>query len=184
MNYQSNELSKALLIFSKPGIIKKDDMDGITYLKAYGANCYGNKISKSSTEAKLEWVNQNIDNILNYDNGVLLNKSKDKLLFLAFCIEYKRFYDFYTDENLMEFETYLPIQLDATCNGFQHMALLSNEDTLFKELNLVSNKNDKPNDFYNFLVHKLKDLFDKKILEGEFIDNKTNGSYERLSKFI
>ena len=184
MNYQANELSKALLIFSKPGIIKKDDMDGITYLKAYGANCYGNKISKSSTEAKLEWVNQNIDNILNYDNGVLLNKSKDKLLFLAFCIEYKRFYDFYTDENLMEFETYLPIQLDATCNGFQHMALLSNEDTLFKELNLVSNKSDKPNDFYNFLVHKLKDLFDKKILEGEFIDNKTNGSYERLSKFI
>ena len=45
------------------------------------------------------------------------------------------------------------------------MALLSNEDTLFKELNLVSNTTGKaktkeisnltPSDFYNFLLHKL-----------------------------
>lgn len=43
------------------------------------------------------------------------------------------------------------------------MALLSNQVTLFKELNLVgSNSNSKnkeisdnpPNDFYNFLLHK------------------------------
>jgi DNA-directed RNA polymerase len=84
----------------------------------------------------------------------------------------------------MVFETYLPIQLDATCNGFQHMALLSNEEMLFKELNLISNKGDKPNDFYNFLVHKLRDLFDKKVQEKELIDSKTSGSYERLNNFL
>lgn len=47
-------------------------------------------------------------------------------------MEFKRFYNFYCDESLTHFETYLPIQLDATCDGFQHMALLSNEKTLFK----------------------------------------------------
>lgn len=59
-------------------------------------------------------------------------------------MEFKRFYNIYNAENLTHFETYLPIQLDATCNGFQHMTLLTNETKLFKELNLsgvdVNNK--------------------------------------------
>lgn len=120
---------------------------------------------------------------MEYDNGILLDKAKDKLLFLSFCIEFKRFYNFQTNENLMEFETYLPIQLDATCNGFQHLALLSNEKVLFKELNLTSH-NDKPKDFYNFLLHKLKLIFEHKVSLNELIDDKTSGSYDRLNNFI
>lgn len=95
------------------------------------------------------------------------------------------------DENAMEFHTYLPVQLDATCNGFQHMALLSNEDTLFKELNLVSRKSNKkelsdlpPSDFYNFLLHKIVIEFKNKLDVNETIDSKTKGSYERLYNFI
>lgn len=105
----------------------------------------------------------------------------------------------------MEFNTYLAVQLDATCNGFQHMALLSNEDTLFKELNLVSKKsNDKeltdlpPSDFYNFLLHRLVTLFQNKVDSGILYDegkkpkkdrkprasDNVKGSYERLHKFI
>ena len=53
-------------------------------------------------------------------------------------MEYSRYVDFLSKENTFYIHTYLPIQLDATCNGFQHLALLSNEDTLFKELNLLS----------------------------------------------
>ena len=99
-------------------------------MKVYGANCYGGNTAKGPIKSKLEWIENNLDNILDYDNGILLNKAKDKLFFLSFSMEFKRFYDFYTDENSMEFYIYLPVQLDATCNGFQDMALLSNEDTL------------------------------------------------------
>lgn len=94
------------------------------------------------------------------------------------------YYDFYLNENAIEFHTYLPIQLDATCNGFQHMALLSNEDTLFKELNLISNSikgkkisADPPSDFYSFLLHKLLSYFSYKISNGEMSDKKNKGSY-------
>lgn len=68
-------------------------MDSITYLKAYGANCYGGNISKMSIKSKIEWVDKNHKNILDYDNGILLNKAKDKLLFLSFCMEFKRYND-------------------------------------------------------------------------------------------
>lgn len=104
----------------------------------------------------------------------MLTKAKDKLLFLAFCIEFKRFYDLYIDEYRTSFETFLPIQLDATCNGFQHMALLSNEDTLFQELNLTktNNSDEAPNDLYSFLLHKLINTFKFNINKGEIIDEK------------
>ena len=54
LNYPSNELSKALLLFAEPGIINKKDVDSIVYLKAYGANCYGGVISKTSLNSKLD----------------------------------------------------------------------------------------------------------------------------------
>jgi DNA-directed RNA polymerase len=95
-------------------------------------------------------------------------------------MEYSRYVAFLNNENIFEFYTYLPIQLDATCNGFQHLVLLSNEDTLFKELNLITD-NDAPKDFYNFLVQKLYGYFDKNI-EENIVDTK-GGSYERLKNF-
>ena len=103
------------------------------------------------------------------------------MLFLAFCIEYKRYNDFLYDGNLIEFNTYLPIQLDATCNGFQHLSLLSQESKLYDELNLT-NTGKYPKDFYNFLLHKvqvyLKDKLDENITE------EGKGSITRLNNFI
>ena len=180
-NYQSSDLAKALILFSKPGIISKDNLDSIKYLKAFGVNCFGGEISKGSLEGKERWISNNLENIVNYENCILINKAKEKLLFLAFCVEYRRYVNFLKDENLSEFSTYLPIQLDATCNGFQHLSLLSQESKLYDELNLT-NKGKYPKDFYNFLLHKvntyLKDNLDKNITE------EGKGSLLRLSNFI
>lgn len=97
LNYQSNELSKALLLFAHPGTIYKKDTSSVIYLKAYGANCFGGTIAKASVRSKSDWVDKHQDDILDYDNGRLLNKAADKLLFLSFCIEYKRFVNFITN---------------------------------------------------------------------------------------
>ena len=41
LNYQSNELSKALILFADAGVVHKNKMDDIIFMKAYGANCFG-----------------------------------------------------------------------------------------------------------------------------------------------
>lgn len=51
-NYQSNELSKSLLLFAIPGKIKKNHLEFIMYLKGYGANCFGGGISRQSIQSK------------------------------------------------------------------------------------------------------------------------------------
>ena len=107
-------------------------------------------------------------------------------------MEYNRYVDFFNNPNTYNFHTYLSVQLDATCNGFIHMALLSNQETLFKQLNLTTNSklkepivsDSEPSDLYNFLLHKLITFFKKRIDEGIVEYPKSKGSYVRLYNFI
>ena len=92
LNYQSSELAKALLLFANPGIITKRNLNIVKYLEFYGVNCFGK--DKLSDITKIKWIKDNREDILNYNNGKLLAKAKDKLLFLAFCMEYKRYMQF------------------------------------------------------------------------------------------
>src|SRR5579871_180367 len=50
LNYQSTDLAKSLLLFSKPNKITKLNLDCIKYLKIFGANSYGNTLDKQSAQ--------------------------------------------------------------------------------------------------------------------------------------
>jgi DNA-directed RNA polymerase len=80
-------------------------------------------------------VNDNIDNIINFENGILIEQAESKLLFIAFCFEFKKYLQSKRDENEY-FITHLPIQLDATCNGFQHISMLGMDQSLNSVLNI------------------------------------------------
>lgn len=102
----------------------------------------------------------NINNIKNYRNGILIKQAKNKKIFLAFCIEYNSW-----------FETYLPIQMDATCYGFQHLSLLSLDSKLGQELNLnESTWDDKPKDFYSFVVVCFIDYLKTELSENKNLE--------------
>lgn len=148
LNYQGSELAKALLTFAHYDIINRNDKESFEYLIAYGATCYGNGLERRSYKIRVEWVNKHWNDILNFDSNDIVSNADQKFLFLAFCFEFRR-YNRFLNSTDKEFKTNFPIQLDGTCNGFQHLALLSNEIKLFDSLNLgESEKNDDPRDFY------------------------------------
>jgi DNA-directed RNA polymerase len=88
---------------------------------------------------RITWVcfAENLENIINFKNGILLNKAEDKLLFLGFCFEFNKYIQALNHKEPY-FLTNLPVQFDAACNGLQHLTLLvaSADVALANELNL------------------------------------------------
>ncbi len=180
-HYQSNELAKSLLLFSKPEKVYKNDYESLNYLKLYGANCYGNKLDKKSGQKRIDWIDQNLDSIINFKDGKLIKKAENKFLFTAFCFEYNRLLSCLGDHEVNYFETYLPIQLDATCNGYQHLSMLGLDSDLAKELNLCeSNWDEEPKDFYSYITFKFIELCKNKLNSNNLSQEDREG-YERLS---
>lgn len=77
-----------------------------------------------------------------------------------YLFEFNRWLDCLDNSNTTHFITYQPIQLDATCNGYQHISMLVQDLNLAKHLNLVeSDRKDVPDDFYSFVATYLRGYF-------------------------
>jgi DNA-directed RNA polymerase len=154
-SFQKQSLARSLIIFKKGEVLKDK---GLEALKIYTANCFG--LDKKSIKQRLEWIAANLEKIINV-NLELLFESDEPLLFLACCLELKDYYD-----NPTSFESRLPIYLDATCSGLQHLSSMISESNLAKYVNIVkSDENDQPNDLYGEMVDKVINLIENFVKE-------------------
>ena len=184
-DYQKNDLAKGLISFVEPGRLYKHDIYPIKYFKAYGANLYGEGLDKKSLNYRVKWVDDNTDFILDFESNDIIKNAENKATFVSFCFEYRRFVEFMNDKNAVVFNTYLPIQLDASCNGYQHLTLLTKENVLFDKLNLSrSTFDDNPDDFYSYIVEKTDMHIKSKIEALNLMKNKTNNDIKQLNSLI
>ena len=168
-NYQSTDLAKALLLFSNYDYIYKHDDIAIKYFKSFGAVLFGGGNSRKSLNKRVDWVDANSEELLNFMNNDIISRAKDKASFVSFCFEYKRFISFMNDMNRSKFETRLPIQIDASCNGYQHLSLLTRDKKGLKYLNLnKSSFNDDPHDLYSLIVSKIRELISIDLDKGNY----------------
>lgn len=185
LNYQGSELAKALLLFSDKSKLYLNDDSSLEYFYSYGANCYGNGVDKQSRVKKVEWVKDNHENIMNFKNNtLLLSKANNKFLFIAFALEYIKIQNVIKEEKDSFVYTQLPIQLDATCNGYQHLSMLSRDNDLGKNLNLMSSKKeDVPKDFYGLLINKITQTLTNLYKSDTEVDSVKLEGYKRIIDF-
>ena len=69
-------------------------------------------------QQRQEWFDNNLEDLVIFDNGVLLNKAENKILFLSFCFEFIKYIQALNNKDSF-FVTNLPIQQDPTGKGFQ-----------------------------------------------------------------
>ena len=121
---------------------------------------YKSDLDKLSFDDRVKWIKINHENIINLDEEFLM-KADEPLLFLAFCFEYKKINDMILSasqgNNNTILSSCLPIQLDATCNGLQHLSIITGNQNLAKLVNLLPNKpENEPYDLYSFTLELIK----------------------------
>jgi DNA-dependent RNA polymerase-like protein len=151
LSFQGNELNRSLLYFKNGNIL---DKKGLEALKIYTANVFG--LNKLSNNYKIKWINNNIEKIIELNND-LINDAKEKLLFIACAYELKGYYN--DPDN---FISRLPVYLDATASGLQHLSVMTKDLNLAKYVNILkSNEDEIPNDIYIEMSKKVSEIINK-----------------------
>jgi hypothetical protein len=161
LNYQGSDLSRSLLEFKQGEVLNKQ---GLKYLQIYGSNCYSNDLSKKSYESRIKWVSENEDKIISLDRE-LINKASKKLQFVAFCLSYRKY------KNDPNSTINLPIFLDATCSGVQHLAAMIQDVNIAKEVNLLESTDSKDvEDIYSTVAQYINKTINQNKTNSKFKD--------------
>ena len=152
VNPQSDKYGQALLTFHKK---KKLGESGVGWWKIHGANCWG--LDKEPYDVRIAWVDDNKDKLLSWAANPLKHREEwaeadDPWNFLAFAFEYARAHS--KGEPEEDFESCLPVKLDATSSGLQHYSAIFRDNAGALATNLTADKNRK--DIYGIVAEKAK----------------------------
>jgi len=129
--------------------------------KGYGANLYNyNKLNKDKHKNRTAWLFSKLYNIYNMDFN-FIKKAESILSFISFCLVMKQL------KKDPFYEVNLPIYIDATCSGIQHIAAMIKDLDLAKNL-IPQLQKDKVSDIYTSILDivnkKFKEIGTKKIV--------------------
>lgn len=139
-----DDLAKGLLQFSEGRPI--DSAEAAEWLAIHVANCWG--VDKVSYEERIRWTWENTPQIIEWAKAPLADlgwaqadKGEAAFQFLAACIEWAGF-----QKVGYGYVSRLPIRVDGTCNGLQHLSAMLLDEEGGRATNLVPG--DKPADIY------------------------------------
>ncbi len=172
LNPQGDDPVKGMLTFSKGLPLGKEKImldtdgnvildekgkpimkNGLYWLMVHTANVYGN--DKGQFDNRVKWVQDNLELLKSIaenpiDNLKLWKNTDNPFQFLAACIEIN---GAYKCENTEEFISYLPIAIDGSCSGIQHLSALGRDEVGGAGVNLLDSS--EPNDIYLDVANEL-----------------------------
>nr|XP_012149174.1 PREDICTED: DNA-directed RNA polymerase, mitochondrial isoform X3 [Megachile rotundata]XP_012149175.1 PREDICTED: DNA-directed RNA polymerase, mitochondrial isoform X3 [Megachile rotundata] len=144
LNHLSSDLGRSFLLFANG---KPLGPDGLNWLKLHVINLTNFK-KGSSVQERLEYANQNMENILDSATKPLTGKmwwaeAEEPWQTLAGCMEIA---NALKTPNVEEYVSRFPVHQDGSCNGLQHYAALGRDQIGAESVNLYPF--DVPNDVY------------------------------------
>jgi len=153
LHEQSSDNAKSLLLFARGTPIGEE---GLYWLLVHGSNTWGN--DKCELDDRVEFCLQNYELFLSYADFPFENvgwmEADKPFSFLAFCNELKLL-QHWTDSGKPqeEFVSHLPLFIDGSNNGSQHLTAMSKDEELAPYVNLVPSK--IPGDLYALVAEKV-----------------------------
>jgi len=165
LNYQGNDLSKALLLFANGKPLGTPE--ALDKLKIHGANMYGE--DKKTLKDRVKWANDNEEAILasardphNHNDFWARPSVSEPYQFLAFCFEYE---EYITSRKGLDFVTHLSCFSDCTNSGLQIFSAMLRDEVGGKATNLTVES--IPQDVYREVADKtlkhLKEMPDSQL---------------------
>lgn len=156
---QGDDLSKGLLQFANG---KPLGEDGGYWLAVHGANVWGE--DKCSLDDRVAWVMNNEAKIFAaadapFEERFWMDADKP-FQFLAFCFEWAAAREVGT-----EYVSHIPVALDGSCNGLQHLSAILRDPIGGAAVNLLPA--DKPQDIYSEVLSKVVDELNVRSKRGE-----------------
>jgi DNA-directed RNA polymerase len=170
LHEQSSDNAKGLLLLDQPVLLGEQ---GTYWLFVHTANVLGQ--DKLELDERVNYVESIIDDIIGYAEDPLVNTGwmdADKpFSFLAACYEIYKLLGWcnagYPPE---EFPSCLPIYIDGSNNGVQHLVAMSKDHEVAPLVNLVQSK--LPGDVYMYIAEHVMEKIEKrsKLLKQEDVD--------------
>jgi hypothetical protein len=154
---QGGDIQRALFEFTKGRLL---DENGLQALKRHGANLVRRKRILGdlgitgrqvvTLEEREGWINDHEEQILAsaespIEKSFWREVASKPMQFLAFCLAYSQW------KEDPQAPIHLPIQIDGTCNGLQHIAALTCDEALARAVNVLPKAEGFPGDIYTEL---------------------------------
>lgn len=168
---QGTDIGKSLLQFSRGELLGEN---GWFWFRVHGANKFGK--DKGKYKERVAWVDENSRFLYAagkspLDHADVWSECDNPWQFLSWCIEYAEALDQAGGPTM--YRSFLPVALDGSCNGLQHLSAMLRDEVGGKATNLTPE--DTQQDIYSEVARvtyeELRRAADENSPEGQICRN-------------